>query len=120
MLTFPEDFPLPLMPESDDNSAKHDRKDSTISTTTDANYTKTRPRASRRPQIWTYTWNRVSDANYTTLDTFSQAVGMSDMFLFTPWNGPTKGIQTTVRITAKGDWQEYYAGWKGSITFEEV
>lgn len=117
---FPTDFPAPLWPESGGDSAKHNRKDSTVSSTTDANYTITRPRASRMPQSWTYAWRCVSDAQYNSLDTFFQQVGMSGMFEFTPWTGPTAGSMTVVRITAKGEWQRYYTGWQGSITFEEV
>lgn len=120
METFPITFPAPLYPESDGSSAKHDRVDSTLSTTTDAGYTITRARNTRKQQKWTYAWAGIKDADYNTLDTFFQAVGMSDMFYFTPWTGPTAGTQTIVRITAKGDWQRYFTGWKGSITFEEV
>lgn len=120
MLTFPVDFPIPLYPESDSNSAKHDRKDSTVSSTTDANYTITRPRATRRPQKWKYAWTGISDAKYNVLDLFWQQVGMSEMFLFTPWTGPTAGMQSVVRITEKGDWQRYFTGWRGSLSFEEV
>lgn len=120
MLTFPTSFPLPLMPESDANSAKHDRKDSTVSSTTDANYTITRPRATRKPQQWTYGWKSISNDDFIILDTFYQSVGKHDMFLFTPWTGPTAGVQTTVRITEKSEWQYYHNGWQGSLTFEEV
>ena len=117
---FPIDFPLPLRPETDSNSAKYKRKDSTISSTTTANYTITRPRATRKPRQWTYTWKLIANSKYIELDNFFQQVGMSQMFLFTPWNGPTAGLQTTVRITVMDDWQEYITGWAGSITFEEV
>ena len=120
MLEFPSSFPIPLFPESDSGSAKCDRIDSTISTTTDANYTITRPRATRKPQKWTFGYKAVSDEDYNTFDAFYQLVGMSEMFYFTPLVGPTAGERSTVRITAKGDWQRYFTGWQGTLTFQEV
>lgn len=119
MLTFPT-LPTPLSPESDTNSAKHDRVDSTIITTTDANYIVSRPRATRRPQKWTLAWHCLTDEQYNTLDVFYAAVGLSEMFYFTPPFGPTAGTQTIVRIATKAEWQRYFAGWQGSITFQEV
>lgn len=121
LLVFLSDFPEPVIPETDSSSFKEDFKDSTISTTTDANYKITRPRASRMPGSWSYTYRGVTEEQYFALIDFWRLVnGTAGMFYFTPYEGPYKGIQKIVRFSAKGDWQPYYEGYRGSLSFEEV
>ncbi|WP_021168084.1 hypothetical protein SOV_50820 [Sporomusa ovata DSM 2662] len=121
MLTFPTDFPQPVIPEVESGSYKEDFKDSTVSSTTDANYKITRARASRLPGTWSYSWRGVPDADYKKLIDFWFAVGgTAGSFYFIPYYGPYAGVQKVVRFTAKGDWQPYTEGYRGSITFEEV
>ena len=121
MLTFPIDFPQPIIPEVDSGSFKEDYADSTIATATDAGYKKTRPRASRMPGTWSYSWRAVSDEDYQRLIDFWFAVhGTADMFYFTPYYGPAADQQKIVRFASKGDWQPYHEGYRGSLTLEEV
>lgn len=118
---FPTDFPRPVIPEHESSSYKEDFPDSTISVKTDANYKQTRPRATRMPGTWTYFFRAVSDDDYLKLINFWKSVnGTAGNFLFTPWYGPNAGTQLTVRFAAKGDWQPYTEGYRGSLQFEEV
>jgi hypothetical protein len=121
VLVFPTNFPEPVLAEVESNSFKEDFKDSTISSTTDANYKITRPRATRLPGAWTYSWRGVSDTEYLTLINFWNSVnGTAGMFLFTPFYGPHAETQVMVRFSAKGDWQSYHEGYRGTLSFEEV
>ena len=121
LLVFPTTFPDPVIPETESSSYVEDFKDSTVSSTTDANYTVTRPRATRMPGSWTYLWRGVSAADYIALINFWNSVnGTSGMFLWTPWYSPIRIAQTTVRFTAKGNWQLYNEGWRGTLSFMEV
>ncbi|MEN6567204.1 MAG: hypothetical protein ABFC57_12990 [Veillonellales bacterium] len=118
---FPTDFLVPVVPETESGSFKEDFPDSTISSTTDAKYKITRPRATRMPGTWSYTWRGVSEEDYLKLINFWKSVsGTAGMFLWTPWYGPYAGTQLTVRFSAKGDWQPYADGYHGSLSFEEV
>jgi hypothetical protein len=121
LLVFPTSFPNPVVPETEASSYKEDFKDSTVSSTTDANYTITRPRGTRLPGAWTYLWRGVSAADYQNLINFWNSVnGTAGMFLWTPWFSQIRTAQTTVRFTAKGDWQLYSEGYRGTLSFEEV
>jgi hypothetical protein len=118
---FPISFPHPVIPETESGSFKEDFPDSTISSTTDAKYKVSRPRATRMPGTWSYSYRGVSDADYLALITFWQLVsGTAGMFLWTPYYGPYAGVQKTVRFSAKGDWQSFNEGYRGSLSFEEV
>ena len=114
---FPDIAP-PQLPEAANNSFNEDFADSTVSTTTDANYKITRPRATRMPGSWDYAWTALSDEDYAALIAFwKQVNGTAGMFL---WTEPVSGEQKTVRFTAKGKWQQKYTGWAGALSFEEV
>jgi hypothetical protein len=115
---FPTTFPPPVVPEAASNSFQEDFPDSTISSTTDAKYKITRPRATRMPGTWDYSWVGVSDADYASLITFWKLVnGTSGSFL---WTEPISAEQKTVRFSAKGKWVQYAEGWRGNLSFEEV
>lgn len=115
---FPTDFPPPVVPETESGSFKEDFPDSTISVKTDANYKQTRPRATRMPGTWTYFFRAVSNDDYAKLTAFWNEVhGTAGMFY---WIEPISGETKIVRFTAKGDWQLYCEGWRGSLSFEEV
>lgn len=99
-------------------SYKETLQDSTITTTTDANYKKTRPRATRMPGSWTFSWVAMSDADFKILREFFKAVGKSAAF---QWTNPMYDTVHVVRLTGEWNWQyNYPVGWQGSLTFEEV
>lgn len=111
-------LPPPVIPEVSNNSYQEDFPDSTITTTTDAKYKITRPRASRMPGTWDYSWIGLTNAEYAELIAFWKLVnGTAGMFL---WTDYISGEQKTVRFSAKGKWTQYYEGWRGSLSFEEV
>lgn len=119
--TFPTNFPAPVLPEVESDSFKEDFKDSTITTTTDANYTITRPRATRKIASWSYSFRAISQEDYTTFINFWLLVGKHSMFWFTPFTGSTgAGTAKLVRFTAKDAWQPFQEGWRGGFTVEEV
>jgi hypothetical protein len=108
----------PCWPDSGGDSAAEDFPDSTVSSTTDAKYKITRPRATRMPGAWTYSWKAVSDADYRSLILFwKQVNGTAGMFL---WTEPISKQQKTVRFSAKGPWKRCVYGWEGTLSFEEV
>lgn len=118
---FPADFPQPIVPETESSSFKEDFPDSTVSSTTDAKYKVTRPRATRMPGTWTYSFRAVSADDYARLIDFWNSVsGTAGMFLWTPWFSAIRTEQITVRFTAKGDWQSYNEGFRGTLSLEEV
>jgi hypothetical protein len=110
-------FPEISEPTITGGSYTEDFKDSTISTTTDANYTVTRPRATRMPGVWTFTWVAMPYDDYYKFIEFYKKVGKSEKFI---WVNPIDLKQYIVRITEKGKWQWLPYGWQGSVTFEEV
>lgn len=121
ILTFPTDFPQPVSPEAESSSYKEDFKESTIKTETDANYVVSRPRATRMPGMWTYSWRGVTAEEYAELITFWKNVGgTANYFYFTPWFSAIQTTQTMARFTLKGDWQLYAEGYRGTLSFEEV
>jgi hypothetical protein len=112
------DITLPVIPEAANNSFQEDFPDSTISSTTDAKYKITRPRATRMPGAWDYSWVGLSSMEYAALVLFwKQVNGTAGMFL---WKEPISGQQKIVRFSAKGKWTQYHEGWRGSLSFEEV
>ncbi len=118
--TFPADFPEPNLPAASNSgdSYKIKLQDSTISTTSDANYKKTRPRTTRMIATWTYAWVGVSWANYDKLEAFFRKVGTFQQFAWKDWNTQKTHV---VRFAEALEWQENYPiGWQGTLKFEEV
>lgn len=112
------DIKWPVVPEAVADSYAEDFPDSTISTTTDAKYKITRPRASRMPGTWDYSWVALPPGDYNKLIAFWKEVnGTAGMFLWTEY---VSGEQKTVRFSAKGKWKQYARGWNGNLSFEEV
>lgn len=100
------------------DSYKLEIQDSTISTTSDANYKHTRPRTTRMLRTWTFVWNSVSESDYRKLQEFYMKVGTFQQF---EWTNPMDGNNYAVRFTESLNWQEYYPyGWRGTLKFEEV
>ena len=66
MYVFPTDIPEPIIPAASNSGSTYTEvlTDSTITSTTDANYKITRPRTTRVIGSWTYTWLGLSDENY--------------------------------------------------------
>lgn len=120
MLSFP-DIIEPNISSADGcgDSYKISIADSTISTTTDANYKHTRPRTTRMIHTWTFSWVGMSDADYNLLQVFFETVGTFQSF---SWVCPINGVAYSVRFaSAFNDWQhDYPYGWHGSLKFEEV
>ena len=120
MLVFP-DFPEPNIPAATNcgSSFKHGQQCSTISTETDGNYEKTRPRATRQRKTWTYAWNAVTDDDYEILLNFFEKVGSYAAFY---WDDPDTGLRYMVRFTDdKIEWQHQIPfGWTGALNFKEV
>lgn len=119
---FPTDFPEPNIASASGTgeSYKFKSEDAMVSTTTDALYKQTRPRATRRVRTWTYAWNCITDADFAKLKTFWDSVGRYQAF---SWTNPNDGNTYTVRFATGLDkeWQENYPfGWQGSLAFEEV
>ena len=118
--TFPSVFPKPVIPSAGNsgNSYQFDITDSTISTTTDANYKITRPRTTRVIHTFTYTWTCLSDDDFNTLKTFWETVRTSESFSFANYaDGKTYMVRFSGSFSFK---QDYPHGWYGSLTFEEV
>jgi len=119
---FPSDFPEPNIAAASDcgESFKFKSEDAVVSTTTDANYKQTRPRATRKIRTWTYSWNGVSSADFAKLQTFWNSVGRYQAF---SWTNPEDSVTYTVRFSQGLDkeWQENYPyGWQGTLVFEEA
>lgn len=116
-LTFPDIEPVLPEAASGGSSYTEDIQDSTITTTTDANYKHTRPRTTRMIGKWSCAWNSLSDEEYKTIMDFFRQVGKFQSFNWKNW---IDGKTYTVRISDKSTWQQYSNGWQGTITFEEV
>lgn len=92
--------------------------DSTITSTTDANYKITRPRTTRMISTWSFAWVGLSDADYQLLKAFWRQVGKFASF---NWTNPIDGLVHVVRFASDFSWQENYpTGWQGTLQFEEV
>nr|DAH62229.1 MAG TPA: minor tail protein [Caudoviricetes sp.] len=119
--TFPEDFPEPRIPWSTNagDSYKLSIQDSTITTTSDANYKHTRPRTTRMIHTWTFAWTRVTAADFAKLQAFWLQVGTFQQFAWKNWmDGKTYSVRFS---TSPFSWQEDYPhGWQGTLAFEEV
>ncbi len=76
MYVFPTDIPEPIIPAASNSGSTYTEvlTDSTITSTTDANYKITRPRTTRVIGSWTYTWLGLSDENYEKLKAFWKKV----------------------------------------------
>lgn len=100
------------------DSYKVKSQDSTISTTSDANYKKTRPRTTRMVRTWTFSWVAMSNEKYALLMDFWNHVGTFQQF---EWTNPIDNEVYVVRFAEPFEWQENYPyGWQGSLKFEEV
>ncbi|WP_196603001.1 hypothetical protein [Pectinatus frisingensis] len=92
--------------------------DSTISTTTDANYKITRPRTTKMISTWSFSWVALSDDDYALLKTFWKQVGKFAPF---SWTNPIDGQSYVVRFSGDFSFQHNHpAGWQGTLKFEEV
>ena len=87
MLKFP-DIGRPKLPTASNGGSSHlvSVQDSTITTTSDANYKHTRPRTTRMIRTYTFTWNAVSEENMKKLLDFYRKVGTFQSFSFTDWD----------------------------------
>lgn len=120
MLTFPTAIEPPNIPDAANSGSSFTKTmtDSTISTTTDAIYKKTRPRTSRVIRAWTFSWVGLSEDDFALIDAFWQSVRTSDEFSWTNWIDNKTYV---VRFTGANSWQYRHPyGWQGSFTFEEV
>ena len=118
MLNFPGIEPNIASADNCGDSYKMTIKDSTISTSTDANYKHTRPRTTRMIREFTFSWVALSDADYLLLTDFYMQVGTFQAFA---WVNPMDDQTYTVRFSENLDWQHIYPyGWTGSLKFEEV
>lgn len=100
------------------DSYKESIQDSTITTTSDANYKHTRPRTTRMIHSWTYAWNSLSEDDYKKLRAFWEQVGTFQSF---EWTDLDTGETHLVRFSGNFEWQENFPlGYQGSLVFEEV
>lgn len=117
----PEGLPEPKIPSATNagDSYKKVLSDSTITTTTDAHYKRTRPRTTRVIRSWSYSWVALSEEEYALLEAFWLAVRTSETFSFKNY---MDGRIYAVRFT--GDyqfiWDPSSNGYRGTLTFEEV
>lgn len=117
-MRFPSDI-IPRYPRATgcSGSYKMSVADSTVTTTTDANYKHTRPRTTRMVRSWTFSYNALSDEQYGRLVSFFEAVGRFKSFTL---SNPIDGRDHEVRFTSGFTFQYASAGWQGTLTFEEV
>ena len=120
MLGFPT-LPEPKISAADNCGSSYTMsiEDSTISTTTDANYEHTRPRTTRMRTNWTFAWMGMSDADFKTLTDFYHQVGKFAAF---SWKNPIDEKTYAVRFAdGLSGWQyDYPTGWHGVLKFKEV
>ena len=81
MRTFPDIEPNIPAANSCGDSYKMSITDSTISTTTDANYKHTRPRATRMLASWSFSWVALSAEEFNVITSFFREVGTFEQFL---------------------------------------
>lgn len=120
MYVFPTDIPEPIIPAASNSGSTYTEvlTDSTITSTTDANYKITRPRTTRVIGSWTYTWLGLSDENYEKLKAFWKKVRTSEEFEFKNYtDGKTYRCRFVDKLSFRLD---YPIGWYGSLQFEEV
>lgn len=119
MLTFPDIEPNIPAANSCGDSYKMSIKDSTISTTTDANYKHTRPRATRMLATWSFSWVALSDEDFAQIADFFRQVGTYKEFQFkNPIDNKTYIVRFAEVLT---NWQHVHPyGWQGTLKFEEV
>ncbi|EHG22295.1 hypothetical protein HMPREF9334_00331 [Selenomonas infelix ATCC 43532] len=117
-IKFP-DIGHPCLPTSSGSGSSHtvNVQDSTISTTSDANYKHTRPRTTRMIRTWTFAWNGVPEVLMKKLLAFYRQVGTFQAFSFTDWN---MGETHTVRFAEALSYQFNYPGYSFTLKFEEV
>lgn len=92
-------------------------QDSTISTTSDANYKHTRPRTTKMITTWTYSWNTLTEEQKEALVAFFKKVGTFQDFLFTDYE---TGATHTVRFAEALTYQYVYPRYQVTLKFEEV
>lgn len=118
---FPTNIPEPKIPYASDAGDTYNGtiSDSTISSTTDANYKVTRPRTTRVVRTWTYTWTMLSADDFNIIRDFWLSVRTSEMFQFTDYDD---GKEYTVRFTGKFAYTNKLPpdGYVVSLAFEEV
>ena len=118
MLKFP-DIGRPKLPTASNGGSSHlvSVQDSTITTTSDANYKHTRPRTTRMIRTYTFTWNAVSEENMKKLLDFYRKVGTFQSFSFTDWD---MNETHTARFADALSYQYSYPGYRFTLKFEEV
>lgn len=92
-------------------------QDSTISTTSDANYKHTRPRTTRMIATYTYVWNALTKEQKDALVAFFRQVGTFQQFEFTDYD---TGEKKTVRFAEALKYQFIYPRYVAALKFEEV
>lgn len=119
MLVFPDIEPNISAADSCGDSYKVSIKDSTISTTTDANYKQTRPRTTRMVAVWSFSWVALSEEDFSRITGFFRKVGTFQKFEF---KNPIDGKLCIVRFAEPlTNWQYVHPyGWQGSLKFEEI
>ena len=118
LIKFP-DIGNPCVPTASNSGSSHlvHVQDSTISTTSDANYKHTRPRTTRMVRTWTFTWIAVPEAKLKKLLDFYRRVGTFQSFSFVDWD--LKETHT-VRFAEALSYQFSYPGYRFTLKFEEV
>lgn len=119
MDTFPS-IAAPVIPNATNSgdTYKGTESDSTIVSQSDANYKKTRARATRMIQTRTYVWTHLSDADFATLKSFWELVGTAVSFSFTDF---MDGNVYEMRFSDKFAWRYNPPyGYIVSLAFEEV
>lgn len=114
------DIAKPNIPSASNagDSYKENIQDSTISTTSDANYKHTRPRTTRMIHTWTFSWSALSETDYKKIKSFWEQVGTFQSFT---WKNPDTGEKHLVRFAEAFEFQENYpVGFTGKLAFEEV
>lgn len=92
-------------------------QDSTITTTSDANYKHTRPRTTKMITTWTYAWNGLTEEQKEVLVSFYHQVGTFQSFTFTDWE---TNATHTVRFAEALTYQYVYPCYQVTLKFEEV
>lgn len=117
-LKFP-DIGRPCLPTAANSGGSHtvNVQDSTVSTTSDANYKHTRPRTTRMVRTWTFVWVAVSEAQMKKLLDFYYKVGTFQSFSFVDWD---LGETHTARFAEALSYQYSYPGYRFTLKFEEV
>lgn len=92
----------------------------TISSPFEAGYKQTRPRFTRVPKSYRFSWNAMSDADVALLKTLWDSVNCHTAFT---WTQLLSGATKTVRFASPPEWEkngELPFHWSVEVTLEEV